>query len=176
MAPAVEDVVVVPMTVQDWPHVKRIYSAGIEAGHATFESTVPTWEQFDSSRLVDHRLVAVASDGAVVGWAACVAVSARPVYAGVVEHSVYVAPGARGTGIGGLLLGELIDSTEQAGIWTIQSSIFVENTASLKLHERHGFRTIGIRERVAKATVGPAAGRWRDTVLVERRSTVTGND
>lgn len=108
--------------------------------------------------------------------AACSPVSSRPVYAGVVEHSIYVAPHAHGGGIGGLLLEELIESTEDAGIWTIQSSIFPENTASLRLHERHGFRTIGTRTRVAKAVVGPAAGRWRDTVLVERRSQVAGID
>lgn len=164
------------MTPEDWPQVEAIYAAGIDAGHATFESVVPTWESFDSSRLLDHRLVAVHASGAVAGWAACSPVSSRSVYAGVVEHSIYVAPQAHGGGIGGLLLAALIESTEDAGIWTIQSSIFPENIASLRLHERHGFRTIGTRTRVAKAVVGPAAGRWRDTVLVERRSQVAGID
>lgn len=169
-----DDVVVLAMSPQDWPSVEAIYAAGIKAGHATFESTAPTWEAFDASRLDDHRLVAVHHDGTVLGWAACMAVSARPVYAGVVEHSVYVAPTAQRHGIGGLLLAELIASTEAAGIWTIQSTIFPGNTASLRLHERYGFRTIGVRERIAKATTGPAAGTWRDTVLIERRSNING--
>jgi len=171
-----DDIAILGMTPQDWPQVEAIYAAGIHAGHATFESVVPTWESFDSSRLPHHRLVAVHASGAVAGWAACSPVSSRPVYAGVVEHSIYVAPQAHGGGIGSLLLEALIESTEDAGIWTIQSSIFPENTASLRLHERHGFRTIGTRTRVAKAVVGPAASRWRDTVLVERRSQVAGID
>ena len=170
------DITVRAMTADDWPQVEAIYAAGITAGHATFEACVPTWESFDASRLPDHRLVALDPAGTVLGWAACIPVSARPAYAGVVEHSVYVAPAAQRQGTGGLLLGELITSTEDAGIWTIQSSIFPENTASQRLHESHGFRTIGTRSRVAKATIGPAAGRWRDTVLIERRSSVAGAD
>lgn len=171
-----DDVAVMAMTEQDWPRVEAIYAAGIKAGHATFESAVPTWTDFDTSRLDDHRFVAVRHDGSVVGWAACVNVSARAAYAGVVEHSVYVAPASQGQGVGGLLLSELIGSTEDAGIWTIQSSIFPENIASLRLHASHGFRTVGTRERIARATVGPAQGTWRDTVLVERRSVFTGGD
>lgn len=103
------------MTPEDWPQVEAIYAAGIDAGHATFESVVPTWESFDSSRLPDHRLVAVHASGVVAGWAACSPVSSRSVYAGVVEHSIYVAPQAHGGGIGGLLLEALIESTEDAG-------------------------------------------------------------
>lgn len=170
------NVVVLAMAPEDWPQVETIYAAGIAAGHATFETRAPSWNAFDSSRLDNHRHVAVDVSGAVLGWAACSPVSLRPVYAGAVEHSVYVAPAAQGRGVGGLLLGELIASTEQAGIWTIQSSIFPENTASLRLHTRHGFRTIGTRKRIAKAMVGPQSGQWRDTVLVERRSVVTGID
>jgi phosphinothricin acetyltransferase len=108
-------------------------------------------------------------DGAVVGWVAVTPTSTRPAYVGVVEHSVYVAPRAQGRGIGGTLLRRLIDSTEAAGIWTIQSGVFPENTASLALHARHGFRTVGVRERV-----GRHHGRWRDVELLERRSTVAG--
>lgn len=170
------DVRVVPMITSHWPHVESIYSDGIRDGHATFESGVPAWSEFDGSRLDEHRFVAVDRLGAVVGWIACSPVSARPVYAGVVEHSVYVSPSAQGRGVGGLLLSALIESTEAAGIWTIQSSIFGENVASLNLHARHGFRIIGTRERIAMAVVGPAAGRWRDTILVERRSAVAGCD
>lgn len=169
-----DDILIVPMTPKDWPQVEAIYAAGIEAGHATFEASTPTWEAFDASRLADHRLVAVHHDGRLLGWAACVSVSARLVYAGVVEHSVYVSPEAQGRGIGGQLLAAMIESTEDAGVWTIQSSIFPENEASLKLHDRLGFRVIGTRERVAKAAIGPAAGQWRDTVFIERRSEVAG--
>ncbi|MET0768187.1 MAG: N-acetyltransferase family protein [Aeromicrobium sp.] len=169
------DVALRPMTAADWPQVETIYAAGIAAGHATFEASVPTWTEFDTSRLDDHRLVAVQVSGTVLGWAACSPVSSRPVYAGVVEHSVYVADAARRQGVGSLLLGGLVTSTEGAGIWTVQSSIFPENTASLRLHASHGFRVVGTRERIARATVGPAAGAWRDTVVVERRSAVVGS-
>lgn len=165
-----EDVVVTAMTSSDWEQVERIYAAGIASGDATFESEVPTWDTFDATRLVEHRLVAVHHDGSVLGWAACVQVSSRPVYVGVVEHSIYVAPTWQGQGVGDLLLTEIITSTEEAGIWTLQSSIFPENNASLRLHERHGFRVVGRRERIGRAEFGPYAGQWRDTILIERRS------
>lgn len=159
-----------PMTTTDWPEVEAIYRAGIDTGDATFEAEPPTWEAFDGSRSRDHRLVAVTPDGVVVGWVAVSPTSSRPVYRGVVEHSVYVDPVARGRGIGGALLDALIQSTEAAGIWTIQSAIFPENTASRTLHAQMGFREIGTRERVGLMRFGPSAGQWRDTVLVERRS------
>lgn len=162
------------MTEADWPAVRAIYAAGIATGDATFETEPPGWTDFDSTRLPDHRHVAVDETDALLGWAACSPTSARAVYAGVVEHSVYVAPEAQGRGVGGALLSALVDSTEAADIWTIQSSIFPENDTSLRLHARHGFRVVGTRERVGRATVGPHAGRWRDTVLVERRSGVAG--
>jgi phosphinothricin acetyltransferase len=163
------------MTPDDWPAVRSVYADGITTGHATFEVEPPSWDAFDASRLPDHRHVAVDGSGEVLGWAACTPTSARAVYAGVVEHSVYVAPAAQGGGVGGALLSALVASTEAAGIWTIQSSIFPENVTSLRLHERHGFRVVGTRERVGRATAGPFAGRWRDTVLVERRSSVVGH-
>ncbi|MFE6100785.1 GNAT family N-acetyltransferase [Streptomyces laurentii] len=149
--------------------VIAIYQAGIDEGDATFETTAPTWERFDAGRLPGHRFVAHDRDGRVLGWAAVSRVSDRPVYAGVVEHSVYVHADARGRGVASALLKALIASTEAAGIWTIQSSVFPENTASLALHERTGFRVIGVRERVARHH-----GRWRDTVLLERRSDAVG--
>ena len=145
--------------------VLAIYQEGIEDGDATFETAPPTWEDFDSSRLRQHRFVAVADDGEVLGWVAAVAVSDRCVYAGVVEHSVYVARTARGQGVGASLLKQLISSTEAAGIWTIQSGIFRENAASQALHQSAGFRVVGTRERLGKLD-----GEWRDVVLVERRS------
>jgi L-amino acid N-acyltransferase YncA len=148
--------------------VLRIYQAGVDEGDATFETTVPSWRSFDISRSPRHRLVAVKS-GVVVGWAAVAPVSSRPAYAGVVEDSVYVDPAARRRGVADALLRALISSTEEAGIWTIQSGIFPENAASLRLHERHGFRRVGIRERI-----GRLHGRWRDVILIERRSPVVG--
>jgi phosphinothricin acetyltransferase len=166
-------VTVVPLTREHWPEVERIYAAGIATGHATFESEPPTWEQFDAAKLPGLRLVAV-EDGHVVGWAAASAVSDRCVYAGVVEHSVYVDPEASGRGIGRALLDGLVAATEDAGIWTLQSGVFPENAASLALHRAAGFREVGVRKRVGRMTSGPLAGRWRDVVLVERRSDRVG--
>ncbi|EXG81493.1 sortase-like acyltransferase [Cryptosporangium arvum DSM 44712] len=148
--------------------VLEIYRAGIATRQATFETVVPPWAEFDAARLPGHRFVEL--DGTdVVGWVACSAVSRRPAYAGVVEHSVYVRPDASGRGIGGRLLDALITSTENDGIWTIQSAVFPENHASLALHTRRGFRVIGTRERI-----GRLDGVWRDTVLIERRSPTVG--
>lgn len=163
-----------PMTVADWPQVEAIFAAGISGGEATFETTTPTWEQFDTGKITDARLVTTNEEGTVLGWAAASRVSARAAYQGVIEHSVYVHPGTRGQGIGRLLLDAFITAADDAGYWTIQSSIFPENTASLRLHESAGFRIIGTRERVALSQLGPHAGTWRDTVLIERRSTNNG--
>ncbi len=146
--------------------VLAIYQAGIDEGNATFEVRAPSWDEFSTGKIAGHRYVAV--DGvteAVLGWVAISATSGRPVYAGVVEHSVYVHRRARGRGVGRLLLTTLIESTEAAGIWTIQSGVFPENTASIALHQSVGFRIVGRRERV-----GRQHGRWRDILLLERRS------
>jgi phosphinothricin acetyltransferase len=159
-----------PMAATDWPAVHAIYAAGIATGDATFETEPPTWDQFDTTRLPEHRLVAVDTDGTITGWAAVSPVSDRCVYAGVVEHSIYVDPAHHGQGIGRALLEHLITSTEAAGIWTIQSGIFPENTASLALHQHCGFRIVGRRERL-----GQHHGHWRDVLHIERRSTTTGN-
>ncbi|WP_422770107.1 GNAT family N-acetyltransferase [Plantactinospora sp. WMMC1484] len=149
----------------DAAEVLAIYQAGLDTGQASFETEAPTWPAFDSGRLPVHRLVAVEDDGGVLGWVAVTPVSARAVYAGVVEHSVYVHPAAQNRGVARALMAALIVSTEAAGIWTIQSGIFPENAASLTLHERVGFRVVGVRERV-----GRHHGKWRDVVLLERRS------
>lgn len=175
MTATATDLTIEPLTPGDWPAVRAIYADGIATGHATFEAEPPEWPAFDAGRLPAHRLVARAAGGEVLGWAAVSATSSRPVYAGVVEHSVYVAAAGRGRGVGRLLLDELIASTEAAGIWTLQSAVFPENTASLRLHEAAGFRVVGRRERVARMPYGPLAGRWRDTVLLERRSATPGN-
>ncbi|MEV6350407.1 N-acetyltransferase family protein [Actinoplanes sp. NPDC051851] len=147
--------------------VLEIYRLGIATGNATFETEPPTWDRFTAARLPGHRFVALGTGGDVLGWVACSQVSDRCVYAGVVEHSVYVHPGHGGNGIGRALLGALIDATEAAGIWTIQSGVFPENAASLALHAACGFRVVGTRERV-----GRHHGTWRDVVLIERRSPV----
>lgn len=154
----------------DWPAVRRIYQEGIDRGHATFESTAPDWEAFNTTRLPGHRHVAGLPGRAALGWAAVTPVSSRTAYAGVVEHSIYVSTDAHGQGIGAALLQALIASTESAGIWTIQSSVFPENEPSLKLHQAHGFTVVGRRNRIARMPHGPLAGQWRDTLLIERRS------
>jgi len=160
-----------PMTAADWPAVRRIYAAGIAGGDATFETEPPGWEDFTSTRLPDHRFVATSADddGDVLGWVACSAVSHRAVYRGVVEHSVYVDPAAGGRGVGRALLDALVASTERAGIWTVQSAVFPDNAASLRLRAGAGFRVVGVRERL-----GCQDGRWRDVLLLERRSAVVG--
>lgn len=157
-----------PLESADWPDVHRVYADGIATGHATFETEPPTWGHFDAGKRSDLRLVAE-DDGRVIGWAAGSPVSSRLVYEGVVEHSVYIDPAARGRGIGTTLMEAFIAEAEAAGVWTIQSSIFPENTASLSLHDKLGFRRVGQRERIALMTYGPLAGVWRDTVLIERR-------
>ncbi|MGW2934223.1 N-acetyltransferase family protein [Streptomyces sp. NPDC001156] len=155
------------MGLEHADEVLAIYQLGIGEGNATFETTAPTWEHFDAAKLPQHRHVAVDEAGKVLGWVAAVPVSDRCAYAGVVEHSVYVHPDARGRGVGSALLRALIGSTEAAGVWTIQSGIFPENTSSLALHQKAGFRVIGTRERI-----GQHHGTWRDVTLVERRSPV----
>jgi phosphinothricin acetyltransferase len=157
------------MTPGDADAVLRIYQAGIDGGLASFETTVPPWEVFDAAKLPGHRFVAELG-GAVAGWAAVCQVSARAVYAGVVEHSVYVDPAAQGRGVGLTLLEALLASTDAAGIWTVQSAVFPDNTASLRLHQHAGFRVIGTRERISRRR-----GRWCDTVLIERRSPLVGS-
>ena len=163
-------VLIRPMRAADAGAVLAIYQAGLDTGQGSFETTAPAWEAFDAGKLLLHRHVAAdATTGQVLGWVAASAVSGRRVYAGVIEHSVYVDPDRRRGGIGAALLAALTGSAEAAGIWTIQSSVFPENSASLRLHERAGFRVVGTRERV-----GRHHGRWRDTVLIERRSATVG--
>lgn len=148
----------------DWPQVSLIYQKGIKTGNATFQTTAPAWEDWNASHLAACRIVAQ-SNGEIIGWAALTPVSSRCVYAGVAEVSVYVDPEHSGKGIGLTLLKELVHLSEAEGIWTLQAGIFPENSASLRIHEKAGFRTLGIREKIGKQN-----GIWRDTVLLERRS------
>ncbi|MDQ1138327.1 L-amino acid N-acyltransferase YncA [Microbacterium sp. SORGH_AS 1204] len=157
-----------PMRADDWPSVESIYRDGITTGNATFEAEPPSWQDFDRGKLAVGRLVAVDGDD-VAGWVAASPVSTREVYRGVVEHSVYVSQHALGRRVGSDLVSAFLRDADAAGIWTVQSSIFPENPASLTLHERAGFRRVGTRERIALMTYGPWAGQWRDTVLIERR-------
>jgi len=175
------------MTAADWPQVSRIWAAGISGGNATFEPSPPTWAGFDAGRTPSLRLVATATatstatvtagegegdgDAALLGWVAAGPVSTRRVYAGVVEHSVYVATAAQGHGVGAALLEALIIASESTGVWTISTGIFGENEASLRLHARCGFRVVGVQHRV-----GRHHGRWRDVVRLERRSGTVGTD
>jgi L-amino acid N-acyltransferase YncA len=154
------------MRSEDWPAVRAIYEAGIVTGDATFDTAAPAWAAWDAAHLADHRLVA-RLDGRVVGWTALAPVSDRRCYAGVAEDSIYVAPEAQGRGVGRALLAAVVASAEQAGIWTVQTGIFPENQASVRLHQACGFRVVGVRERL-----GRLHGRWRDVLLLERRSPV----
>lgn len=157
-----------PLTVEHWSQVRLIYREGIATGQATFQQEAPEWEAWDTGHLPHSRVVAV-KEGVVAGWAALTPVSARPVYRGVAEVSVYIGESFRGMGLGFQLLQELVRQSEQNGIWTLQSSIFPENKASIRVHEKCGFRIMGRRERI-----GQMNGTWRDTVIMERRSSVVG--
>jgi L-amino acid N-acyltransferase YncA len=158
----------------DWEQVRNIYLEGIASGDATFETNAPTWEQWDLNHLRHCRLVARASSSGqtqldILGWAALSPISKRAVYAGVAEVSVYVAAARRGLGVGRALLQALTAASEECGIWTLQAGIFPENQASIALHKSLGFREVGRRERIGKMK-----DRWRDVVLLERRSSVVG--
>ncbi|MCJ7622492.1 MAG: N-acetyltransferase family protein [Anaerolineaceae bacterium] len=156
------------MKRDDWVAVRSIYQEGIDSGNATFETHLPSWEAWDQNHMQTCRFVA-ARDHHVVGWAALSPVSGRCIYAGVAEVSVYVCTSMRGQGIGKKLLQTLIHNSEQAGIWTLQAGIFPENIASIKLHKSCGFREVGYREHL-----GQLYGKWRNVVLMERRSKTTG--
>lgn len=166
------DVRLRPMHPADWPAVARIYAQGIASGDATFERRVPEWSEWDAARHAAARLVAEDGSAGVVGFACVSPVSSRPVYRGVCEVMVYVAEEARGAGLGRRLMEALVATTEEAGIWTLQAGIFPENRASVAVHEAVGFRHVGVRERLGRFH----DGRWRDVLLLERRSEVAGVD
>ncbi|AMJ64033.1 GNAT family N-acetyltransferase [Hymenobacter sp. PAMC 26628] len=160
---------IAPLTPAHWPAVRAIYEAGMATGNATFETQAPTWEAWDKGHLAHSRLVALAANGTVRGWAALSPVSGRCVYGGVAEISIYIAAEARGQGVGRQLLQALIQESEAQGIWTLQAGTFEENVASIGLHTQAGFRVIGHRERI-----GQHHGVWRNTVQMERRSPTVG--
>ncbi len=159
------DVTVRAMRAKDWPAVVRIYREGIATNQATFETETPDRATLDGKWLTGHRWVAEA-DGRTAGWAALTPVSARPCYAGVAETSVYVGDGFRGRGVGKALIHQQVTAADEDGLWTLMASIFPENRASVALHRSAGFRTLGVRERIARHH-----GVWRDTVILERRRT-----
>lgn len=150
----------------DWEVVARIFQEGIWTKNATFRRVVPSWKDWDEGHLSHSRIVAVLDDK-VVAWAALSPVSSRPAYVGVAEVSIYVSTGMLGSGIGAKLLQQLIKESEEAGIWTLQSVVFPENEASMRLHQKYGFRVVGYREKISRID-----GVWRDTVMLERRSGV----
>ena len=157
-----------PLLAAHWQQVRRIYLEGIATGQATFQQEAPEWEAWDAGHLPHSRLVAM-EGGEVVGWVALSPVSARVVYRGVAEVSIYVGAHHRGKGFGYLLLQQLVQESEQNGIWTLQASIFPQNKASVRIHEQCGFRLLGRRERI-----GQQNGTWRDTLILERRSNIVG--
>lgn len=162
-----------PMLPTDWPIVRRIYAEGIATGDATLERDAPDWDHFDRSHRHDCRLVArTTADGEVLGWVALSAYSARRVYAGVAWESVYVAAAAQGQGVGRALLEAVAEASEAAGLWALMAGVLADNTASLALHERAGFRRVGVMTGLGQ----DLTGRWRDVVLMERRSTLVGVD
>lgn len=161
------------MRAEDWPRVRAIYLEGIATGNATFEQSAPEWDMWDAAHLANPRIVAKSvahTSGDILGWAALTPVSGRCVYAGVAEVSVYVAEQARGRGVGRQLLERLVADSEAAGLWTLQAGIFPENEASVALHANAGFRVVGTRERI-----GQMNERWRDVLLMERRSGLVGS-
>ena len=168
MTAASAQVAIAALGPGDWDDVARIYAEGIETRLATFETEVPSWQAWDRAHLPEHRFTA-REDGRAAGWAALAPVSSRCVYVGVAEVSVYVAAAARGRGVGTALLSALVASSEAGGVWTLEAGILPENEASVRMHERCGFRVVGRRERL-----GRMDGEWRDVLLLERRSRVAG--
>ena len=160
-----------PMQAEDWSHVAKIYADGIAGRNATFETTVPDWNSWDEKHLTLGRLVAENDSGELLGWVALTALSHRFVYRGVTEDTIYIATDAQGQGVGSALMQALIDETEANGIWTIMAITFEENTGSIALHQKFGFRMVGYRDRIAQLD-----GVWRNTVIMERRSKVVGNE
>jgi L-amino acid N-acyltransferase YncA len=171
-----EPVSIQPLRAQHWAWVRAIYQAGIDTGHATFESRAPElFEQWLEAHVPELCLIAI-GDGTPLGWAALGRVSKRRVYAGVAEESVYVAPSHSRRGIGRRLLAALISQSEERGYWTLQTGIFPENSASLALHRALGFEALGLRRRIGRMSYGPMAGQWRDVLYLERRSQRAGID
>ena len=158
----------------DWSEVSRIYKEGIDTGNATFETAVPlAWDDWSRHKILECCLVARGTEG-IIGWAALSHASPRKVYVGVAEVSIYVSVAGRGNGVGAELLRELIHRSELCGIWTLQAAIFPENHVSVRLHERCGFRAVGVRQRLARMAYGEYEGKWRDILFLERRSAHVG--
>lgn len=164
------------MQASDADSVLAIYQAGIDTGHATFESEAGDWSHFDGGKLAEPRLVAVDENDVVLGWAVLSPTSSRCVYGGVAEVTIYIAASAQGRGVGTALLGALVAASEAQNIWTLVAGIMIENEASIRLHEACGFERLGVRKRLGKMSFGPMVGQWRDIAWMERRSDVVGVD
>ncbi|MFT6581078.1 MAG: phosphinothricin acetyltransferase [Alphaproteobacteria bacterium] len=170
-----QDIAIRTLQDSDRAAVLRIYQEGIDTGHATFQALAPSWDEWGQGHLNEGRLVAERL-GRVVGWVAMARISSRPVYAGVVEHSIYIADEGRGLGVGRRLMLAFIETIETQGFWTLQAGIFPENRASITLHQNVGFKIVGVRRRIGQMGFGPLKGVWRDVVLLERRSDTVGVD
>jgi L-amino acid N-acyltransferase YncA len=170
-----QDITIRAMEETDRDAVLRIYQEGIDTGHATFQPLAPNWDEWDQGHLSEGRLVAERL-GRVVGWVAMARISSRPVYAGVVEHSIYIADEGRGLGVGRRLMLTFIETIEVLGFWTLQAGVFPENRASITLHQSVGFKVVGARQRIGQMGFGPMKGVWRDVILLERRSEIVGVD
>ncbi len=168
----IDSILLAPLTAEDWSQAARVYQAGIAGGNATFEHTAPAWKDWSGKRAGYPAVLARGADGTMLGWAGLTPVSPRRVYRGVGAVSIYVAPEQTRRGVGRALLDGLIASAESAGFWTLEAGIFPENVASVALHERCGFRLVGVRERIGQMP----DGRWRDVLLYERRSATVGRE
>lgn len=165
-----EEIEIKYMTIEDWETVAEIYKQGVDTGNATFQQEIPTWDAWNDAHLKTCRLIATINKE-IAGWAALSPISERCIYAGVAEVSVYVSDKHKGKRVGTKLLESLIKASEKEQIWTLQAGIFPENIASISLHNKLGFRVVGVREKIGKLN-----GVWRDTVVLEKRSTITGMD
>lgn len=163
------DITICAMQPEDWEQVREIYEQGIEGGNATFETAAPSWEDWDRGHIPVCRIVAKI-ENKICGWAVLSPISSRCVYTGVAEESIYIHNDCQRRGVGKALLNALIAQSEEHGFWTLQAGIFPENEASIALHQKCGFRVVGVRERIGKMS----GGQWRDVVLLERRSAVVG--
>ncbi len=160
------------MRAADAADVLRIYQQGIDTGNASYAETAGSWENFDAGKLACPRLIAK-NDGVVLGWAVLSPTSSRACYAGVAETAIYIADEAQGRGVGNALMAALVEASEAAGVWTLQTMIFTDNVASIRLHEKYGFQSLGVRKAMGYMTYGPFKG-WRDVAFLERRSDIVG--
>ncbi|MBV7295710.1 GNAT family N-acetyltransferase [Corynebacterium sp. TAE3-ERU12] len=159
-----------PMREEDYPQVQAIYEIGLDTGHASWEHEAPEWDVFARLKRLDLCFVATLDDNPdkIVAWASASQVSKRDILRGVIEDSIYVHPDGQGMGLAGALLSKVMDEATELGCWSIHSWVFPENVGSLKVHQKYGFREVGVYHHMAKMTYGPKAGEWRDIIILEK--------